>query len=113
MSHKLNRVDVSLDTIALELGLEQLASRRLFNDVNFVYKLINGKLFSPEFLSKINFKISTFNSRNNHPFLVLHCSTNIIKNSPEYRLLKTCNNVFNFNFFFDSQLNLKKSNNEY
>jgi hypothetical protein len=33
MSHKLNLVDVSLDTIALELGLEQLASRRLFNDV--------------------------------------------------------------------------------
>jgi len=108
MAYKLGRVDVSVDIIAMEFGLESLASRRLYNDIAFVHKLINGKLFCPESLRKINFKIPAFNSMNSRPFLVLQCSTNIIyKHSPEYRLLDACNNVINFDFSFDSHLKLK------
>jgi len=71
----------------------------------FVRKLINGKLSCQEFLMKINFKILTFDSRNNRHFLVPQCSTNLIKHSPEYRLLGSCNNnVPDFDFSFDSQL---------
>lgn len=68
--YKLDRANVSLDILAVELGLELLASRRLFNDIAFVYNLIIGKLTCPGFLSKINFKIPTLNSRNNRTFLV-------------------------------------------
>lgn len=88
MSYKQDRADVSLDILALELSLEPLGSRRLFYDINFVYKLLNGKLSCPEFLRKIYSKIPTFNSKNNGSFLIPHCSANITKNSPEYRLLE-------------------------
>jgi len=37
-------MDVSLDIIAMKFGLESMASRRLYNDIAFVHKLINSKL---------------------------------------------------------------------
>lgn len=69
MAYKLSRVDVSQENLAVEFGLKPLTSRRLWNEINFVHKLINGKLSYPEFLR--NFEILTFNSRNNHPFLIV------------------------------------------
>jgi len=44
----------------MDYGLQSLASRRSYNDMTFVHKLINGKLSCPEFLRQINFKISAF-----------------------------------------------------
>jgi len=70
MAYRLGRVDISLDIIAMKFGLESLASRRSYNDKAFVHKLINGKLFCPEFLRQMNFKIPSFNSKNNGLFLV-------------------------------------------
>jgi len=102
MACKLGRVD----TIAMDFGLKSLASRPLYNDIAFVYKLINGKISYPEFLRKINFKMSAFNSSNNRPFLVLQCLINIIKHIPEYRLLNASNNVLNIDFSFNSYLKL-------
>lgn len=81
----------------------------MYNDIGFVHKLINCKLSCPEFLMKINFKIPTLTSRNNHPFSVPQCSTNLIKYKSEYRLLDACNNIGPYSdFSFDSQLKLKK-----
>jgi len=88
MAYKLGQMDVPLDILTVEFGLESLVSRRLCNDIiGLVHKLINGILSCPEFLMKINFKIPTLNSRNNRPFLVPRCSTNLIKHIPEYHLL--------------------------
>lgn len=58
-------MDVILDIIVVKFALESLTIRRLYNDIDFVHKLINGKLFCPEFLKKINFKISILKSINN------------------------------------------------
>lgn len=81
---------VPLDIFAVKLGLELFLSERLFSYAAFVHKLINDKLSRPEILRKINFKISTFSSRNNSYLSVPQCLTNIIERSPEYRLLDAC-----------------------
>lgn len=41
MAFKLGNSDESLDVIAKKFGLEPLISRRLYNDVAFIYKLIS------------------------------------------------------------------------
>lgn len=109
MAYKQDRADAFFYILVLELDLEPLASRRLFDDIAFVYKLINGKLSCSELLSEIKFKIPTFNSRNNHPFLVPQCLINITKNSSEYCLLDAYNNLLKFDFVFDLHLKLKNS----
>jgi len=53
---KLGNADVGLNVIAKGLCSESLTSRRVFNDVDLIYKLIFGQLISPPKLSrKINF----------------------------------------------------------
>lgn len=51
-AYKLSRVNVPLNILAIELGLELLACRRLFGDVAFVHELINCKLSCLELLRK-------------------------------------------------------------
>lgn len=100
MSHKKDSADMFQDTLVLEFGFETLASRRLFNDIAFVYKLINCEISSSGFLRKISFEIPIFNSQNNCPFLVSHYSISKTKNSPGYRHLEACNNLPDFVFIF-------------
>jgi len=81
IAFKLGKVDVGLNSIALELGLEPLTSKRLYNDVAFIYKLIYRLLNCLEFLQKINFRVPAFNSRNKPPFHVLQYTSNLVRNT--------------------------------
>jgi len=83
-------------------GIQQLSSRRLFNDVSYVYKLINNHVDCPEPLSKISFKVPTFNSRNNSLFHIdFHCQ-NYSYYGPLNRMLMSTNKFVNSDFFNDS-----------
>lgn len=38
INFKLNKINMSLEVIAREIGLKSLTSKQLFNDVSFIYK---------------------------------------------------------------------------
>lgn len=54
----------NISNVAKQCGLDPLTKRRLFNDVNYIYKLINNQIDCPDLLTKIKFKVPTYNSRN-------------------------------------------------
>lgn len=96
-----------MDVIAKKIGVEPLTSRRHYNDVAFIFKLISGLLICSECVQKVNIWVPTFKSRNNPPFLIHQYFSNLIANSPEYRLSKHCYDIPNFDFCFDTLANLK------
>jgi len=56
----------------LQILLTSLKTRRLDDDVMFVYKLLNGDIDCPEILQKIGLKVPSFNSRHNPPYAIPH-----------------------------------------
>jgi len=62
---------ISVEQIAINLGLKSLKSRPLFFETAvFLHKIINGDVDCTEFLQKIYLKVSTFNSRKTKPFFI-------------------------------------------
>jgi len=68
--------DMSPSDIANQIGLVSLATRQKYSDVVIAYKLINGVIDCPEFLSKIGFRVLSLDSRNKSSFHVLINSRN-------------------------------------
>jgi hypothetical protein len=73
------------------LNLSSLAERRRFNNISFFNKLLTGSVDSPPLLSLINFRVPVRSTRNNHPFLILFCTRNYLKNEPITRIMKLAN----------------------
>lgn len=92
-------LNVSADSLGRELGLHSLTSRRTFNDVSFIFKLLNNKISSPEILERVNWKVPAFNARSTTTFHVPFHSQSYSFNEPLSRMLRNCNSVaFDFNF---------------
>ena len=89
------------------IGLKPLTTYRKYNDIVFMYKLINGMIDCPEFLSLIGFKVPVFNSRNILSFYVPPSTRNYFINSPLCHLPKSCNEIINIDFNIDSIYKLK------
>lgn len=66
--------------------LTSLESRRIFSTVMFLYKLLHNKIDSPELLSRIAFKVPQFKSRNHSTFHLPPARTNLLIQSPIYRM---------------------------
>jgi hypothetical protein len=86
-----------LCSVAKQCGLDPL-----FNYVNFIYKLINSHIDCPELLTKIKFKVSTFNSCNHLLFHVNCHHQNYSYYSPLNRMCMYCNNSSNSIIFNDT-----------
>lgn len=91
----------NFSNVAKQCGLNSLSNRRLFNDVNYIYKLINNKIDCPDPLTKIKLKVPTFNSRN-HSLFHIDCNRqNYSYYSPLNRMCMFCNKFTNLDFFHD------------
>lgn len=90
--------NVSVISLGLELGLHSLTSRRKFNDVSFIYKLLNNKiiLYCPEILEKVSWRVPAFHSRSTTTFHIVSF------HSQSYSFIKplrVCDSIaFDFNF---------------
>jgi phage-related holin len=93
--YKMGFLNMSPSDIANRIGLKLLATHRKYNDIVFMYKLLNGMIDCSEFLSLIGFKVPTFNTRNILSFHIPPTTRNYVINSPISRLPKSCNEVNN------------------
>jgi hypothetical protein len=82
-----------------------LESRRLFIDVTFIHKLLNNKIICHELLEQIYFKIPVYNARHQELFYTIQGKNNFMKYSPLNRMLISCNDIFNFDFFMTAPTN--------
>lgn len=92
----------NISSFAKQCGLDPLSKRRLYNDVNYIYKLINNQIDCPDLLTRIKFMVPTFNSRNHSLFHIECRRQNYSYYSPLNRMCMFCNKFTNFNFFHDS-----------
>lgn len=77
---------------ALEvLDMQSLRQRRVFGDLVFIFKLLNGQIACPELLSRINFNIPSRVLRKNRLFSLPFHSTNYAAHSPIERALDIIN----------------------
>ena len=86
------------------LNLELLETRRIRSDICFIYKLFNGIFHCPNLLIKLNFNISSRNTRQSNTFYVPFQSIN-------YRIHDSINrcmilvNKYNVNLFLCANIN--------
>jgi len=87
-----------------------LKSRRLLNDMIFLFKLVNGEIDCPDVLSQVNFNIPQRQTRNKTLFYLPHCSTNSVYHSPLYRSMMYYNSKFSeFDLFSQNRKSFKKN----
>jgi hypothetical protein len=92
-----------------KLGIVSLSQKRQYLDVSFVYNLLNNNIEDAillETILKIN--VPTFNSRNYDLFYLSHHTQNYNYYEPINKMLMNCNEVNNFDFFFDNMYKLKR-----
>lgn len=94
-SFKLNHpiIDHNYAEILETLELNPLVKRRLYADVIFIFKLLNGIVVCSDLLNLINFNVPNRILRNNYIFNLKHHATNYGQNSPIDRTLKIINNT--------------------
>lgn len=76
-------------------SLKSLNDRRKISDVMFLYKVINGFILCPDFLTNINIAVPRKGSRlcNRRTFTLPHTRTNVGQHSPLYRMLSFYNGM--------------------
>jgi hypothetical protein len=107
LAYKFGLVDKSVKDVAIIYQIPTLESRRLNTDVLFIHKLLNNKIDCPDLLEQIYFKIPVFNTRQSHLFYTNFGKNNFVKHSPLNRMLTSCNNIYNFDFFYDNSNKFK------
>jgi Reverse transcriptase (RNA-dependent DNA polymerase) len=80
------------------LHLDTLEVRRKKVDLYFLYKLLNNLIDSPELLSMINIKTPLCKLRSVELFYLSLATTNLMSNSPIYRIMKLAN-IYNVDLF--------------
>ena len=73
------------------LGLKKLTHRRFKANFTFLGCFIDGIIDSTELLTKINFKVSTFNVRHIYLFSLPICNTKYSKNQRLHRMMSIGN----------------------
>jgi len=71
------------------LQLFSVADITVLTKINFLSKLISGKIDSPYHLSCINFIVSSFSFRNIYHFYITIFSTKYATNEPIMRIMQT------------------------
>jgi hypothetical protein len=107
LAHKFGLVDKSIKYVAIIYQIPTLESRRLNTDVLFIHKLLNNKIDCSDLLEQIYFKILVFNISQSHLFYTNFGKNNFVKHSPLNRKLTSCNNIYNFDFFYYNSNKLK------
>jgi hypothetical protein len=81
------------------LSLSSLADRRVAANLNFLSKLVDGSIDSPNLLSQVNFRVPPRSLRFHAPFVVPVHDTNYGRNHPIHRMMRLANenpSIFNF-----------------
>jgi len=73
------------------LNHQALEYRRISLDLCFLYKLLNGNVDCPDFLSRLTFYIPTFSTRSTNTFRLSIQVTNFVNNTLYNRLMQTVN----------------------
>jgi len=68
-----------------------LEERRDMQDLVFLCKLLNGQIYSPEILSKVNLKVKGKATRSKDIFALRINRTNLGEHAPIHRMLKIGN----------------------
>jgi hypothetical protein len=90
------------------LNLQTLEHRRVSLGLCFLYKILNGNVDCPDFLSRLTFYTPTFNTRSTNTFRLSLQVTNYANNIPCNRLMQTVNKS-KIDIFSSPNLNSFKS----
>ncbi|KAF0751036.1 Uncharacterized protein FWK35_00024972 [Aphis craccivora] len=74
-----------------ELSLISLADRRVNANIEFLNKLVDGRIDAPSLLSLVNFKVPSRTTRYHIPFVVPAHTTNYGRNNPLDRMMRLAN----------------------
>jgi hypothetical protein len=114
IAQKFDLVGKPVKVVAIIYQIPTLESRRLYEYtyVLFIHKLLNNKIDCPDLLEQIYLKIPIFNVRQSHLFYTNFGKNNFVKHSLLNRMLRiSCNNISNFDFFYDNSNKLKSYTN--
>lgn len=93
INHNYDEIMHSQDFVTLEY-------RRRMSDLTFLYKIINGQIYSPELLSNLNFRVRSANTRLTTMFKLHKRNTNTGEFSPLQRMQNIGNKVSSIDIFF-------------
>ncbi|KAI5696730.1 hypothetical protein M8J77_019243 [Diaphorina citri] len=79
-------IDHEYENIMRDQNIMSLKQRRDVHDLTFLVKLIQNKIYSPELLGQINFKINSKNTRSVETFNLKNHRTNLGEFSPLNRI---------------------------
>jgi hypothetical protein len=99
LAFKTNKVDQTLKSLAIEFNIEILEFRRQFNDLRWLYNLLNSKIDCPEILSLISFNVPNITLRSTLPFYIPTYKRNYCLFAPVNRMLMLGNKMKNVDFF--------------
>jgi len=74
-----------------ELSLISLADRRVNANVEFLNKLVDGRIHAPLFLLLVNFKVPSRTTRHHVPFVVPVHTINYGRNNPLDQMMRLTN----------------------
>jgi len=79
-----------------KFNLSTLTDKRKKVHLNFLSKLNDGSLGTPELLQTVNYQIPVFNFNSVYPLFIPFCSPSIMNNRPLFRMMKLANKDFSF-----------------
>ncbi|KAL1448431.1 hypothetical protein WDU94_010918 [Cyamophila willieti] len=84
-------LDHNYEEIMTKNNIISLKERRDMQDLIFLHKILNGQIYSPEILSKINLKVKGTTTRSTDIFALRINRTNMGEHAPIHRMLKIGN----------------------
>ncbi|XP_022175933.1 uncharacterized protein LOC111038911 [Myzus persicae] len=88
---KINHPPHDYFLVMQELSLISLADRRVNANIEFLNKLVDGRIDAPSLLSIVNFKVPSRTTRYHAPFVVPAHTTNYGRNNPLDRMMRLAN----------------------
>ncbi|XP_008190178.1 uncharacterized protein LOC103312002 [Acyrthosiphon pisum] len=88
---KINHPPHDYFLVVQELSLISLADRRVNANIEFLNKLVDGRIDAPSLLSIVNFKVPSRTTRYHAPFVVPAHTTNYGRNNPLDRMMRLAN----------------------
>ncbi|XP_025425705.1 uncharacterized protein LOC112694457 [Sipha flava] len=88
---KINHPPHDYFLVMQELSLISLADRRVNANIEFLNKLVDGRIDAPSLLSLVNFKVPSRTTRYHAPFVVPAHTTNYSRNNPLDRMMRLAN----------------------
>lgn len=104
-------IDYERHTVACRnFNMLPLKSKRMQNDMMFLFKILNNEFDSPDLLFLISFNVPVRETRDKSLFYLPRCNTNSIYHSPLYRSMAGYNGLFSgIDIFATSKYAFKKS----